>query len=331
MFSKSSLHEHHRRVIRGENAGVALITALGMLVLFLAMGTAFLGYVTIDQRDARYALKMARAKAVADGGARAAIGEIQAALAAGKPAPPELTIPSSVYGFEKGQDTPVPQENRAARAEVRITDEWARINLNQAPVVVLQAILGVDGDAARKLRSGLPRQDSGEVLAPTSDRRWLTTVGDLVTRGLMEGPTYNALDQELVTVYSAADNTNPGAYINLNTAPAKVLAAVLNLSPEAANAVVAARDKAPFKSVQDLRAAVGKGPETFNVPQAPGAPDALPPALAFSSRCYRIRSEAKVANVVDEKEVDATRWSVEAVVYFPDGAAPLVQYWSAAK
>jgi DNA uptake protein ComE-like DNA-binding protein len=311
---------------------VALITALGMLVLFVILGTAFLNYVTIEQSSVRYDVNVIRANAAADGGIRVAMGEIQAQLAAGKPAPKEaspLTFP--VYAPGKSKESVLDKsDKRAATAKVTITDECAKINLNQAPVAVLQAILGVNGEKARALRFGLPRQDSGEILAPTSERRWLTTVDDLVTRGLMDGTAYDALDKNLLTVYSVADNANPGSYINLNAAPAKVLAAVLNLTPEAAAAVVAARDKAPFKSLEDLKAAVGKGPSTFNVPQAPGSPDALPSSLAFSSRCFRIHSEAQVTDKINEQQHKLASSAVEAVVYFPDSGAPVVQYWGTA-
>lgn len=311
-------------------AGVALLTALGMLALFAMLGTAFIGYMTIERQKVGYELRIVRANAMAEGGIRAAIGEIQASLRAGQSVPPELAVQYPVYGWDREAGNALtPRGDRVARAHVNITDESARVNLNQAPTLVLQAILGVDGNAARKIRAALPREDSGVIILPTAERRWLTTVDDLVTRNLIDLAVYDTLDANLLTVYSVLDNGHPGSHINVNSAPAQVLAAALNLTPDAAQKVVEARAKAPFQSLGEVSAAAGKPPESFNMPPSAGAPDAMPAGLALQSRCFRIRSVASLADRGENGvEANVVSREVEAVVYFPEDAAPVVQFWS---
>lgn len=308
---------------RKSERGAALVMALGLLVIFSMLGTAYVRYATLEAYAAQFQVNTARADALAQGGIQAAIGEIQASLSQGKsPTTVEVVVNLPVYRFEEGAKLKTSRTGGTeadarftGQASFTITDESARINLNHAPVRVLEAILGVDASTARDIRSSLPRPE-----APGN--RWFAHPSDLAARDLLEESTYAALNQELITVYTVADSAKPEGFINLNTASAEVLGAVLNIGPEVAQEVVNGQ---PFDSLQKLLEKTGNTPIAFNIPPEPAAGETLPPALAFESRCYRIQSSGTLRDMTRGTMASST---VEAVVLFPKGQAPLVRYWS---
>jgi type II secretory pathway component PulK len=197
------------------------------------------------------------------------------------------------------------------------------INLNHAPPRVLQAILGVDGDTARKIRSALPAQEGAG-----GAQRWLASPSDLVSRGLISPAAFAALPKRFVTVYSVADHAQPLGFLNLNAAAPEVLAAVLDIPVDAAKT---AASKRPFRSLADVVAAAGKEPASFNYKPPPDAPDTLPKQLSLESRCFRIVSEAALSELrPDGVEIRATHRRVEAVVAFDPDGSPHVTFWSEA-
>jgi len=314
------------------NSGVALLTALGLLFIFSMLGVAYVGYMTNAYEGTRLETRAVHARHAARGGIEVAIGRLQAALASGTvadvlSAPGECEFP--LYQLDKAAPEKFsPAIDRHCVARLTISDESGKVNLNCAPTRVLQALLHVDGDTARKIRSALPQQQDamGEPAAPTPNQRWLTSLDDLVTRGLMSVTAYNTVSKQLVTVYTVADPARPAAFLNVNAAAPEVLAAILDLPLDAAKQVA---EKRPFNSLQDLSAAAGKEPSAFNMKPSAEAPGALPSEFTLQSRCFRIESAADLMDgKADGSEYSIAHRRVEAVVVFDEAGMPQITFWS---
>ena len=316
-----------RRIERREGTeGIALVAALLLLVVFWLMGAAYLRATLIEVDRGRDETRQLRAQYAADGGVNVAIGQIEAALRANTvtdlidQSPLALEMP--VYMYEAQEGLVVDPDYRV-EVSVAVSDECARLDLNQAPTSVLRAVLNIDGTRARDIRAGLPRAE-GDASTGGGPRAWFTSVDDLVARRLLTPTEFDALDTELLTVYTMSDPGSPGRYLNLNSAPPRILAAVLDVPPETAQQVAAAR---PFANLDELVAAAGKDPAAFAVRPDPNVPGALPQGLGFGSDCYRIRSEASFVGSNGQRAVSAR---TEAVVVFVPGGKPVITYWSAA-
>lgn len=296
------------------NEGVALITALAMLLIFTILGTAYVGFMSIEQDNARYEGQQVHARHLARGGLHAAIGEIQAALQAGNRPQEEYEFQIPVYLRVAGALTAHPQT-----VHVSVLDESGRINVNHAPRQVLEA-LGFDRRIVRKLKGGLPAP--GE--PSTSDRRWLASVHELRSRGFLGAKAFKALDKDILTVYTVEDPGNPTGFINLNSAPAPVLAAVFNISPEEAETLTHAR---PFSSWEDAVAKTGRDPGTYNVQPSLQAPRAMPAELALDSKCYRLVSSAARVKTRGTQG-HHSRAVVEAVVIIKGSGDYEFRFWS---
>jgi DNA uptake protein ComE-like DNA-binding protein len=289
--------------------------------------------MTTEAEGAGFELRQLRLRHMAQGGVQVAVSVVSKALGAGQVPPGKLepfTLP--VYRLARGgQAAPLPGELIASEdlqgtVQVTIMDECALVNLNHAPTRVIEAILGVDGSTARKIRSSLPRAAEGEevlVSAPAGQRRYLVSVDELLTRGLIDEAAFRKINKELVTVCSVRDSNNPVGYINLNSASPEVLSAVLGITAEAAKALASKR---PLTSWAEVGPATGVDPATFTLRSPPEAPDAPPSPIGFQSRCYRVRSEAVLTRQGDEAK--AVRSRVEAVIWFGEGQRPEILSWS---
>ena len=300
--------------------GAALVLAVGLLAIFAALGTTYVAYMTLEQRRSNDYVAKVRARQMADSAIWASVGEIQAALAGGEtpamgPREEEL-VP--VYQKVLAKSTPVAWERRDGRVLVSVEDESAKLNINHASPRVLQAMLAIDGQLARTIRSRVPRP--GE--APSKDQQWFSSVDGLVARGFLTRDALNQVEPRpgaLLTAHSVADNLNPRAYINVNAAPKEVLAALFN--PETAERIVTARAQQPLKDFAGLLEATQADPATFNL-EVP-ADGTAPSEIAFQSRSFRIvcTAEARKAG-----EVQAA-CRVEAVVVLSDTGVAEITYW----
>jgi len=277
--------------------GMALVAAIGMLVIFAMLGTAYVGYMSIEFESAGTQLHQARARNLAAGGVYAAIGDIQAALGAGESPEASYDVGLSTYRREQGGDGAYPQS-----VAVKVEDESGRINLNVAPKALLGAV-GLDADAVQKL---------SELKA--SGRR-LPSVDALLADEIVDAQTFNGLSRDLLTVY-----TDWG--VNLNSAPVGVLAAVFGISESEAESLAGKR---PFANWADVLQKVGREPETFNLDIAPFALREQPRGVSFGSRCYRLRSTVTM-NMPggDHRPVYA---GAEAVVTFKADGSYSIRYW----
>ena len=65
-------------------AGAALLAALGLLFIFLALGTGYVVFMITNAQETDYDTLQLRAKIAARGGVDAGVGELQKALVAGR-------------------------------------------------------------------------------------------------------------------------------------------------------------------------------------------------------------------------------------------------------
>jgi len=308
-----------RRDGRGER-GVALLFAIGVLFLFSMLGAAYVTNMGLSVDGADLSVREARARLIAAGGVNAAIADLQRGLAEGQLgaalAPATHAFPSYANIFTGEGVRLEALENRKAEAQVRITDESGKVNLNHAPASILQEVLGVDGAVARGIVASLP--------SASGTGQWLLGVDDLLSRKLLTPEQYAAVNRDLVTTWTVPDHSDVKGHLNVNAAGAEVLAAITGVPLEAAQQATVQR---PFASLAALSAAVGKEPGTFNIPPDPFAPEALPAALALESRCFRIVSDAVYSNISGGRERYRTRARVDAVVLFDADGGYRIVHW----
>ena len=314
---------------RRHNEGSALIFALGVLVIIMAIGFSMYRGMEIEREHMLMDQYDQRAEWVAKSGIEVAVAKLQAAIASGAAddllaAPIPVEVP--VYLQQKGSnpviDAPVIEEGFAGRASVTIKDESAKINVNLAPPTVLMAMLKIDGDKAREIRESLPRIGDSTSRPDDKPRKWLATVEELVSYGLVSSETLTAERAADLTVFNTADGQTMA--VNVNTASSAVLEAALGITPEVAGQVIAAR---PIMSVEALITATGKEPSGFNFKPSAENPAGLPEEIVFSSRCYRITSTGTVEKSVGGQPDVLGARAIDAVVYFPENAAHRIVYW----
>jgi len=299
-------------------SGVALLTALALLVLFSMLGTAYIRYMSIENERTDFEIRVVRARLVASSGAYAAVAELEAAVTAGKAPPASLSLEFPVYGARRGVSLGFEAyETRRASADVTVSDESGKINPNHATPAVLQAVLGVDEAAAARILTSLPNAgDEGEDWLGGANRTWLLSVDDLVQRGLLSAEAAVEVDRGLLTFSSVADHTRPRGYLNVNAASPEVLAVVLGVDIETARAVGAA---GPYASVADLAAAAGRAPGALSLPMG---------ALGVVSRCFRVVSNGAYANVDEDGHVyRASQRHAEAVVTLDAAGKATTRLW----
>lgn len=309
---------------RTRRSGAALILAISLLALFATLGTLYVSRMGAEVSRVNLELREARARQLAAAGVHAAIGELERALAAGQPqqvAGRTFTFEFPAYGgvFDGAGIALEAIADRASRVEVAIHDESGKANPNHLPASVLQRVLGVDGATARKVAGSLPREGAPE-------GRWLDSVDALRTRGLLDEAQFSALNRDIISVFTVADPAQPRESLNLNAAPPEVLAAIVDVPAEAAEALAARR---PFRSLDALAAAAGKDPATFNIKPDPANPLGLPAPLALRSTAFRIVSRATYGLKGGAGEYGRATGEVDAVVVFDDEGRPRFTRWVA--
>lgn len=297
---------------RKRDEGVAMIFALALLLVFTLLGTAYVGYMSLEQDKARFHVREARARNLAAGGVNAAIGEIQAALRRGQSPDSVYLFRLPIYLREGGQPEEKPQD-----VEVHVSDESSRLNPNCLPDDALRA-LGLSAEEVRRLRGLLPENG-----VAGGGRRWLASVDELLSRDIVSAETFRNLPVHLLTVHSAADPANPRGIINLNSAPPEVLAIIFNISNEETQTLAVKR---PFTSWEDVVRKVGREPATYNIRPGVAAPREMPELLALNSRCFRLEADSRVRPTKSRQL--GVRSTVSAVVAFGDGGEYEVLYWS---
>lgn len=305
-------------------SGAALIIAISLLALFSALGTLYVSRMGTEISRVNMEVREARARQLAVAGVHAALGELERALGAGQPQQVTnrtLTFDFPAYGgiFDGTGIVLESLEGRLSRAEVTITDESGKANPNHLPASVLQRVLGVDGATARRVAGSLPRDGAPE-------GQWLDSVDALRTRGLLNEDQFAALKRDLLSVHTVVDPAQPRESLNLNAAAPEVLAAIVDVPLDTAEALAARR---PFRSLDALAAAAQKDPATFNIKPDPANPLGLPAPLALASRCFRIVSRATYGPGGGAGDGGRATGGVDAIVVFDDVGKPQFVRWVA--
>lgn len=138
-----------------------------------------------------------------------------------------------------------------------------------------------DAAAGRGARAAVASGGGGSVEADAGRGRALVEARELVVLGLVPAATFAAVEPHVVAAPA-------GAPININTASAEVLAAVLDgLSLDSARNLVAARERAWFRNLGDLQ---GRLPEGAGLPTGR--------ALAVRSRYFLVSVTAAYGDAV---------------------------------
>jgi type II secretory pathway component PulK len=310
-----------------QQRGAALVFAISLLAIFSVLGTAYVVSMATELDAADLRIREARATHLAEAGLQAAIGDLGIAVREGRQRGllGESTYQFPAYkGVYTGERVLLERTERVSMATVSVFDESGKANLNHVPVSVMQLLLGVDGQTARLISTSLPGRPffAGE---HPEQRRWLHGADELAERGWLSDEAAGAFDASLVTLFSVAPNdARPSRYLNVNTAPAEVLAAVLDMPVDDARQVMLRR---PFQSIQELEEAAGKPASEFNIKAGPEETGGLPRALAFESRAFRLVSEGVFGT--SERGSDQSRARVEAVVVFDTDGGYEITYWNA--
>ncbi|MBN4046707.1 general secretion pathway protein GspK [bacterium AH-315-P07] len=289
-----------------DDSGAAIFAALGLLVVFSLLGTAYIEFSRITFEETRLDVQKVRSSHLSRGGIYAGIGEIQAALAKGIEPNQNYEVKLPIYRILDGE-----VEDFEQNVTISVQDEASKANLNHAPKKVLVA-LGIPAEVVDAYRKN----------ATSKDGRVLVSFDDLRTRDFMNGQNFNALNESLFTAHSG-DSEGTGNAINLNTADPTILAAVFAIDVEEAQSLAAKR---PFTSWADVRSKVGREPSTFNVYDGGTSNNAMPRSLSLTSRSFRLISEASMVNAYTTK--NGLHSGIEAVVNFTADGSFSIRFWN---
>lgn len=288
--------------IRQSNSGIALFAALVMLVVFAMLGSAYVKYMTLDLENTRFEVQKLRSEHLGQSGVYAAIGEIEAARSKNERPLTTYEFGLPVYRTEQQDDGTLGRTEFPQYVVANVRDESGRVNLNHAPGPILEA-LGIPASVIRERQA--------------SDFRFFVSVDDLRARDFMNSQEFDALDLDLLTVFSG---DRRGADINLNSADPKVLEAIFNIDPQEAATLASKR---PFTSWRDVVRKIGREPSSFRVSSA--QPDELPEGLSLKGACFRISSSASMQTPDTSRR--GMQVNVEAVVNFNDEGFS-IRYWN---
>jgi DNA uptake protein ComE-like DNA-binding protein len=144
-------------------------------------------------------------------------------------------------------------DNVKVSVKAKIYDESGKVNFNLAPVSVIQKLLKVDGETARRLKSEFDRQNGG---------KWLYVLDDIYDKGVISDNVGIDHIYENLSTWNAGNPENPIPYLNINKASPEVLKAIFNLSDAEVEKIVSAK---PINSLGDLISLIGRDPSNFNI------------------------------------------------------------------
>jgi hypothetical protein len=143
--------------------GVALLTALGLLFLFAMLGASFVAFMSLENDNTKLEAKKIRAREAARGGAQAALGEVQEAMAAGRAPRAQMKIDLPVFAY-KGEGELRVRDDMRAFAEVSITPDGDKFKVaskgvcgNVGPGGELYHTSSLAADAVFVISEGKPK------------------------------------------------------------------------------------------------------------------------------------------------------------------------------
>ncbi len=310
--------------------------ALALLAFMAIMGTAYVRFMDLETQEADFDLARLRAHEGAQAGMYAALAQLSDAYAEGQAhfltaEPQEFTFPVYRRQSDSGRRGFSPDERRRTNVRVTVSDENAKINLNTAPAPVIAAVLDVDDETAEAIVAAQPRGDGVKPAslrpadAEGKARQWLFTLEDLRKRGLLTAEQFEQVDRELVTTFSTLPFDDAAESLNVNRAPARVLAIALGIDPEKARELVAYRQEKPFRNAKALQLAAGKKRADFPITGKGATPD-IP---GTRSHCFRLMSQSIfVHDAEDGSVLGRAHARVEGVVRFNDDGSYETIYWN---
>lgn len=187
---------------RKSERGAALLMAISLLALFMYMGSEYVRYMLLEVSTVEISENRARARSIAAAGVQAALGDLGMVLEPDAGSTKVLgrkEYPFNTYRTPQTGEArlPVPDPDRVARADVVISDETRKLNLNSAPAAALMRVLKVDEQTAQK------------IVQSRGPRRWFLSVDDLRTRGLLTEGQFAAVALEKLTTFPAGEAAGP--------------------------------------------------------------------------------------------------------------------------
>lgn len=228
-------------------------------------------------------------------------------------------------------------EQPIGKVHVDITDESGKIDINQVQKPLLEKLfmaLGYQLEIARPLASAIVDwrdpsslvhwesvQASGNLLEydPTSAKYRYGAVEELlnvpgVKPQIFYGHYIRHDDGKIERVPGLVDCVtvdSGGSSININYAPRPVLLAATNMNTQAADDIVAGRDRKPFASVEDITrefpVSLGEGASSTLTTQSSGAFSLVATGQTPGGTIARVLVGVKVPGT-DDKPFQITRW-----------------------
>jgi general secretion pathway protein K len=226
--------------MRRTDRGFALLLVVIVLALMAALVAAFAGLARTDLRATANAAELARARALAEAGYAMALNDLVNPI--------------------QGRATPTDGRSRevlfdGGKITIAVQDEAGKIDLNWAPVELIAGLLDeldVPGDVEARILDAVGERRGSAPLPQNAP-------GDLAAGGLLEGPTLEELAQRpfdsvgelqslaridattYARLFPAFTVYSESRRINLYAAPRIVLMAIPGVTPEMADAIIAAR------------------------------------------------------------------------------------------
>lgn len=313
-----------KALLRPNNPGVALIIAISLLGVFALLGMYYVQDSETELRRTSLLLDEMRVREYTKTGLSSALVELEKAWKTDAvqklldSCPLEFSYPyyrqvqksDGTFSLELSDTINV-------KAKVWITDESGKVNINCSPASVLQKVLNINGELARRIVLNLPNSGMG-----SSSGKWFYLVEELYgTNGIISGE-FDEKILNLISTWNAGDPNNPMSYLNVNKAPVEVLMALFNINSDEAQKIVNAR---PLKTMSDLVTVLEKSPAGFNVKvDDMSSPWQFP--FTDKSNSFKIIVVAELNKEILGRKYNHVFASKEAGVVFIEGNPTIV--WS---
>lgn len=251
--------------MKHDRPGVALMLVLWLVVVLGAVAAAV---VALSRADANVVVayrSRAVARAAAESGADAMVVRLRGTY--GGPGSPEERL-RALPRLERELAREGPRALGQGRFQVALEDLSGRLAINAVdyPTLIRFFTLTAGSDRAERLAAAvLDWKDEDDSTRPDgAEAAEYEAVGSPYRplnrpfQRIEEVPRLLGVDDSLAAVLRRTLTVYGGGPVNVNTAPAEVVAAVTGLDPAVARRLVSARELEPFLSLDALRTATGR-------------------------------------------------------------------------